>query len=104
MHPHTQTAAEQEKKQSQLEMEKLWGTPVKYGITIVQVLHCKLHTQTHTHTHTHTHTLTLTLTLIENKEGETPLDIAEEKKYDECLELVSVCGLLCVPLQSEPWI
>ena len=38
IHTHThQTAAEQEKKQSQLESEKLWGAPVQYGTTMVQV-------------------------------------------------------------------
>lgn len=31
-------------------------------------------------------------TLAENNEGKTPLDIAEEKKFDECLELVSTPG------------
>lgn len=25
---------------------------------------------------------------VENSTGQTPLDIAEEKKYDECIELV----------------
>ena len=32
-----QTAAEQEKKQSEMETEKMWGTQVKYGTTMVQV-------------------------------------------------------------------
>ena len=33
----SQTAAEQEKKTSQLETEKMWGTRVEYGNTMVQV-------------------------------------------------------------------
>ena len=32
-----QIAAEQEKKQSEMETEKMWGTPVQYGTTMVQV-------------------------------------------------------------------
>lgn len=36
-----QTAAEQEKKTSQLETEKMWGTRVEYGNTMVQLLHVK---------------------------------------------------------------
>ncbi len=32
-----QTAAEQEKKQSQIETEKQWGAPVQYGTTKIQV-------------------------------------------------------------------
>ena len=32
-----QTAAEQEKKQSEMETEKMWGTQVQYGTTMVQV-------------------------------------------------------------------
>ena len=32
-----QIAAEQEKKQSQIETEKLWGTRVQYGTTMIQV-------------------------------------------------------------------
>ena len=27
--------------------------------------------------------------LAENTDGETPLDVAESKKFDECIELVS---------------
>ena len=35
--PLSQTAADQEKKQSQTETDKLWGAPVQYGTTLVQV-------------------------------------------------------------------
>ena len=38
--PSLQLAADQEKNTSKTETEKLWGTPVQYGTTMIQVRWC----------------------------------------------------------------